>query len=93
MYFHNYIINYYKCKCIIHITYTYLHVFLGTEILYYDQLYDLASFDPIHVSNATEIESISHFNSFYFGKCTSIVLKKPREAHEVLALGFGFMIG
>ena len=40
-----------------------------------------------------DVESIEPINSFWYGKCTSVVLKKPRKAMEVMMIQIQFLEG
>ena len=42
-------------------------------------------------SNKSEINTYEVTNSFYYGKYTSVVLKRPRKDHELLIIIFGLL--
>ena len=42
-------------------------------------------------SNKSEIRAFEIINSFYYGKCTSVVLERPRKDHELLIIIFGLL--
>ena len=44
----------------------------------------------INESTWQEIQSIDILNSLWYGQCISVVLKKPRKAHERLIVSLGF---
>ena len=66
---------------------------VGNDIIVRDQLWNTSNNKPADISSANEIESIYPINSYFYGKCTSVVLKQPRKAYEELVLGFGFLFG
>ena len=47
-------------------------------------------YDPKNISEAGEVQSFEVFNSYFYGECTSVTLKKPRNAFEELSIGVMF---
>ena len=47
-------------------------------------------YDPKNISEAKEVQSFEVFNSYFYGECTSITLKKKRNAFEELSIGVVF---
>ena len=45
----------------------------------------------VQKSNKSEIRQFEVINSFYYGRCTSVVLKRPRKDHELLIIIFGLL--
>ena len=45
----------------------------------------------VEKSNKSEIRTFEVINSFYYGKCTSVVLERPRKDHELLIIIFGLL--
>jgi hypothetical protein len=56
-----------------------------------DYIIDDFLFNEDNENNETEeVQSINVFNSLWYGKCTSIVLKTPRSANELLNVIIGY---
>ena len=53
-------------------------------------IFDSKLYEPRNISDAKEIQSFEVFNSYFYGECTSVILKKPRSAFEELSIGVAF---
>ena len=60
-------------------------IVVGNDIIFDSELYE-----PKNISQAEELQSFEVFNSYFYGECTSIILKKPRNAFEELSIGVVF---
>ena len=55
-----------------------------------DIIFDSKLYEPRNISNTKEIQLFEVFNSYFYGECTSIILKKPRNAYDELSIGVVF---